>query len=201
MKINHAVFSLFLCVALGLPAHSQTLTNPISIPLEKGSHFFGLNATGGYSGEPTKISDFRITAQGGIFAAQGLVTGIQLGYDKLYMSRPLSSVVGLPLEVDAERLVRNFSPELFARYYFFQTKFRPMLQVSAGGIFQSIDRTSFSGIESNESSSEFIAAAGVGLGWFVSKRVAVELLYQLRTRPAAYTSSKELRLGVSVFLK
>jgi len=202
MKINSIIFTLFLCVLVGLPAFSQTTTTPIAIPLEKGSRFVSLNAGGGYGGGDSELTILNLTAQGGIFAAKQLVTGVQLSYDRTYSSRTISSVVGPINETDAERIVNGFSPELFARYYPFQSRFRPILQVSAGGVFQSTDRMSFAGLNTKESTSAFTAAAGLGLGWFVAKRVSVELLYQIRTQPPVLTRrSSELRLGVSVFLK
>ncbi len=202
MKTNPIIFTMFLCLTVGLPAFSQTTTTPIAIPLEKGSHFVGVNSTGGYSGGDNKITILNLTAQGGIFVAKRLVTGVQLSYDRYYQSNSRPGLVGTINEFDAERIVNGFSPELFARYYPFQSRFRPILQVSAGGVFQSRDRTSFSDVKSNDKSSGFTAAAGLGLGWFVAKRVSVELLYQIRTQPPVITRrSSELRLGVSVFLK
>jgi len=202
MKTNPLIFTLFLGLAVGLPAFSQTTTTPIAIPLEKGSHFVGVSATGDYSGGENGANGLQITAQGGIFAAKQLVTGVQLGYNRHYESNAQPGLVGTINEFDAERTVNGFSPELFARYYPFQSRFRPILQVSAGGLFQSRDRTSFSDVKSNDKSSAFTAAAGLGLGWFVAKRVSVELLYQIRTQPPVVTRrSSELRLGVSIFLK
>ncbi|WP_373513365.1 outer membrane beta-barrel protein [Persicitalea sp.] len=202
MKTNQIIFSLFLFLIAGLPALSQTPIISTSVPLEKGSHFVGLNATGNYSGGDNNSSGLQLTAQGGIFVAKGLVTGVQLSYDKFYGERTLSSVVGSPANVDAERTVKNFSPELFARYYLFQSKVRPILQVSAGGIFQSTDRKDFDGLESKKSRKGFTAAAGLGVGFFVAKRVSVELMYQRRTQPAIIMrGNDELWLGISIFLR
>jgi len=202
MKTNHIIFALFLGLTVGLPAYSQTATSPINVPLEKGSHFVGLNAGGGYSGGENNFTILNLTAQGGIFAAKQLITGVQLSYDRYYESFAQPGSVGTINEFFAERRVNGFSPELFARYYPFQSRFRPILQVSAGGVFQSRDRTSFSDVKSNDKSSSFTAAAALGVGWFVAKRVSVELLYQIRTQPPIITrGSSELRLGVSVFLK
>ncbi len=203
MKVNKTIYLFLLGLITSFPVFSQALVDPISVPLEKGSHFVGLNGTGSYSGSPsTKSTGFQIAAQGGIFVVKRLVTGVQLSYDKFYgeIEDP-SVVVSSPVEIDAERTVKNFSPELFARYYFFQTRFRPLLQVSAGGSFQNIGRTSFAGLNTESSIAEFTAAAQLGLGWFVAKRVSVELLYELRTRPASYAGGSQLRLGASVFLK
>lgn len=201
MKNNHPIVAFFLCLFAGIPAFSQTPITPISVPLEKGGHFVGVNATGNYSGGDNKSTGLQITAQGGIFAIKSLVTGVQISYDKFYGERTLSSVVGSPTDVDTKRTTVNLSPELFVRYYFFQTKFRPLLQVSAGGVFQNTARTSFAGLETKKSNAEFTAAAQLGVGWLVAKRVSVELLYELRTKPTVYAGGSQLRLGVSVFLK
>jgi hypothetical protein len=116
--------------------------------------------------------------------------------------RDSSSIVSSPSGINADLTIRSFSPELFARYYPFQSRFRPILQVSAGGVFQSRARTSFNEVKSNDKSSAFTAAAGLGVGWFVAKRVSVELLYQIRTQPPILTRRRgEFRLGVSIFLK
>lgn len=201
MKLNETIHILFLGLVASFPAFSQTPTSSIAVPLEKGSHFVGVNATGNYSGGDNGSNGLQLTAQGGIIVDKSLVTGVQLSYDKFYGERTLSSVVGSPANVDAERSVKIFSPELFTRYYFFQTRFRPFLQISAGGVFQSTERTSFAGLETKKSNAGFTAAAQLGVGWFVAKRASVELLYELRTKPTIFPQGGQLRLGVSVFLK
>jgi len=202
MKTNPIISTMFLCLTVGLPAFSQTTTTPIAIPLGKGSYFVGLNAGGGYGGGDGKLTILNLTAQGGIFAAKQLVTGFQISYNTFNIQiKDSSRIVSSPSGINADLTIRSFSPELFARYYPFQSRFRPILLVSAGGVFQSRDRTSFSDAKSNDKSSGF-TAAGLGLGWFVAKRMSVELLYQIRTQPPVITrGSSELRLGVSIFLK
>ncbi|GAB3170088.1 outer membrane protein [Telluribacter humicola] len=143
-----------------------------------------------------------MTPQLGYLIANRLVAGFQLSYGKDSFnyknnSPQLPSVPG--------HQYHSIAPELYSRYYLTGYRVKPFVQISAGYNWQKelVDTTT--GEEVSSSSNNFIGAGGIGLGYMLTRSVAIEGLYNYRffTKSRIIDANEDLkfRLGVSVFLR
>lgn len=212
MKIVKKTIILAICAFAGLPVFSQTpgdlsLSGPINTKkvqdsMMKGNRYLGLNGSWVYAnGVINSHGALSVTAQGGYFVANRLITGLQLTYQTDNFQTK-DGGASLPTNSHASYRYKYYVPEVFARYYITSFKVKPIAQLSAGWSFRSGTETDILGKDKGVSSNKITAGAAIGLGWLAAKNISVELLYNRRLGKMEFTDDvTKFRVGVSVLIR
>jgi hypothetical protein len=170
--------------------------------LNTGHWYAGLSGLGGFSSGVNRSSGFwSVTPQVGFTPIDRLVVGVQAGLGRDYAKRGQSSSLSGMIAYH----YFSIAPEIYVRYYFFDFRIRPFVQLSTGVNRQWGSFDNDAGGWTSDRGTNYIGAGTVGASLMLGKRFALEAMYNHRfftnSRLADANDKVKLRIGLSLLLR